>query len=60
MQRSFLQFVVLTVLLSLSAQAGTISGNVTGVPGTSVVYVEAERGKLSRLPHSNLSWRKDA
>ena len=50
MQGSFLQLVVLTVLLSLSAQAGTISGNVTGVPGASVVYVEAAAGKTFPAP----------
>ncbi len=50
MQRSFLQFAVLNVLLSLTAQAGTISGSVTGVPGASVVYVEAAPGKTFPAP----------
>jgi len=50
MQRSFLQLAVLNVLLGLAAQAGTISGNVTGVPGASVVYVEAAPGKTFPAP----------
>lgn len=45
MQRNFLQVGFLSVLLSLTAQAGTISGKVTGVPGASVVYVETIAGK---------------
>jgi plastocyanin len=45
MQCNFLQVGFLSVLLSLTAQAGTISGKVTGVPGASVVYVETIAGK---------------
>src|ERR1019366_5134657 len=45
MQCNFLQVGFLSVLLSLTAQAGTISGKVTGVPGASVVYVETIAGR---------------
>jgi plastocyanin len=50
MQRDSLQVVFLSVILSLTAQAGTISGKVTGVPGESVVYVEAVAGKTFPSP----------
>jgi len=50
MQRNVLQVVFLGVVLSLTAQAGTISGKVTGVPGASVVYVEAIPGKTFPVP----------
>ncbi len=45
MQRKFLQVGFLSVVLSLTADAGTISGKVTGVTGASVVYVETIAGK---------------
>jgi plastocyanin len=50
MRRNFLQVMFLSVALSLTAQAGTISGKVTGVPGESVVYVEAVAGKTFPAP----------
>lgn len=54
MQRSFLQGVFLGVMLSVTAQAGTLSGKVTGVPGASVVYVEAIAGKTFPAPAQQL------
>ena len=53
MRNIFLLFVVLTVTLSLRAQAGTVSGKVTGVTGQSVVYVEAIAGKTFSAPAQN-------
>jgi hypothetical protein len=39
-----------TVLLTLPAFAGTISGQVSGVNGESVVYVDTIAGKTFPLP----------
>jgi plastocyanin len=50
MKRNCLQVVFLGVVLSLIAQAGTISGKVMGAPGESVVYVEAIAGKTLPAP----------
>jgi plastocyanin len=50
MQRNLLQVGLLSMALSLTAHAGTISGKVTGVPGESVVYVEAIAGKTFPAP----------
>jgi plastocyanin len=50
MQHRFLQAVFLAAALSLTAQAGTITGKVTGVPGESVVFVEAIAGKTFPPP----------
>jgi plastocyanin len=50
MQHRFLQAVFLAAALSLAAQAGTITGKVTGVPGESVVFVEAIAGKTFPPP----------
>jgi plastocyanin len=50
MKRNFLLVLVVLTGLSLAAQAGTISGKVTGVPGASVVYVEAIAGKTFPAP----------
>ncbi len=45
MKRNILQLAILSLTLSLAAQASTISGKVAGVSGGSVVYVEAIPGK---------------
>jgi len=60
MQRNLLQLVFLGVALSLTARAGTISGRVSGVPGASVVYVEAIAGKTFPAPaeHPVLAQRR--
>jgi plastocyanin len=60
MQRNLLQLVFLGVALCLTARGGTISGTVTGVPGTSVVYVEAIAGKTFPAPaeHPVLAQRR--
>src|SRR5450631_2895711 len=50
MQRNLLQVGFLSMALSLTAHAGTISGKVTGVPGESVVYIEAIAGKTFPAP----------
>lgn len=50
MQRNFLQGMVLSAVLSLTVHAGTIRGKVTGLPGESVVYVEAIAGKTFPAP----------
>jgi plastocyanin len=50
MQRNIFQLVILTAILNLTAQAGTISGKVSGAPGASVVYVEAIAGKSFPAP----------
>lgn len=49
MQNTFLAM-FLTLVLSLMAQAGTLSGKVTGASGVSVVYVEAIQGKTFPAP----------
>ena len=50
MKRELMMTLVLTALLSLAANAGTISGNVSGVKGESAVYVEAIPGKTFPAP----------
>jgi plastocyanin len=50
MPRNLLQVGFLSMALSLTAHAGTISGKVTGVPGESVVYIEAIAGKTFPAP----------
>jgi plastocyanin len=50
MQQKLLPVVFLGVALSLTTRAATLGGKVTGVPGTSVVYVEAINGKSFRAP----------
>jgi len=50
MQGNFLRVAFVGLALSLMAQAGTISGKVTGVQGESVVYVEAIAGKTFPAP----------
>ena len=49
MQNTFLAM-FLTLVVSLMAQAGTLSGKVTGASGVSVVYVEAIQGKTFPAP----------
>jgi plastocyanin len=53
MHNSFWLLVVLTGAHSLTAQAGTVRGKVTGVTGQSVVYVEAIAGKTFSAPAQN-------
>jgi plastocyanin len=48
--RNFVQFAVLALGLTVSAQAGTISGKVSGIPGASIVYVDAVAGKSFPAP----------
>jgi plastocyanin len=50
MKRNVLVVVAVLVALSLAANAGTISGKVSGVAGESVVYVEAPAGKTFPAP----------
>jgi plastocyanin len=50
MHRNLLQVGFLSMALSFTAHAGTISGKVTGVPGESVVYIEAIAGKTFPAP----------
>jgi plastocyanin len=50
MQHNFLQVIFLVAVLSLTAQATTVSGKVTGVSGASVVYLEAPAGKTFPAP----------
>ncbi len=60
MQCNLLQLVFLGVALCLTARGGTISGTVSGVPGASVVYVEAIAGKTFPAPveHPVLAQRR--
>ena len=50
MKRNALVLVAVLVALSLAANAGTVSGKVSGVSGESVVYVEARAGKTFPAP----------
>ena len=50
MKRNFLLVLAVLAGLGLAATAGTISGKVTGVPGASVVFVEAIPGKTFPVP----------
>jgi plastocyanin len=50
MKRNLIAIAVLLTALSLAANAGTISGKVSGVTGESVVYVEAIAGKTFPAP----------
>ena len=50
MKRNLLAVVAMLAALSLAANAGTISGKVSGVAGESVVYVEAPAGKTFPAP----------
>ena len=50
MKRNVLVVVAAVAVLSLAANAGTISGKVSGVAGESVVYVEAPAGKTFPAP----------
>jgi plastocyanin len=50
MQQKLLRVMLLGVALSLAARAATLSGKVTGVPGSSVVYIEAITGKSFPAP----------
>jgi plastocyanin len=50
MKRNFLLVLAVLAGLGLAATAGTISGKVTGVPGASVVFVEAIPGKTCPVP----------
>ena len=48
MKRNLVYAVLLTAMLTVGANAGTISGKVAGVAGESVIYVDAVKGKTSR------------
>jgi plastocyanin len=50
MTRNFMVLVAVLAAASLAASAGTISGKVSGVPGESVVYVDAIQGKTFPAP----------
>lgn len=50
MKRNVLILIVVVALLTLAASAGTISGQVSGVTGPSVVYVDATSGKTFPAP----------
>ncbi len=50
MKRNLLVVIVVLATLSLTANAGTISGKVSGVAGESVVYVDTIAGKTFPAP----------
>jgi plastocyanin len=50
MKRSVLTLIAVVTGIALAASAGTISGQVSGVPGQSVVYVDAISGKTFPAP----------
>jgi plastocyanin len=50
MQQKLLGVMFLGLALSLAARAATLSGKVTGVPGSSIVYIEAITGKSFPAP----------
>jgi plastocyanin len=50
MKRNLIWAVAVIAMFSLAANAGTISGKVSGVTGESVVYVEAIAGKTFPAP----------
>jgi len=50
MKRNVITALVVTLALTAAANAGTISGKVSGVSGESVVYVEAVAGKTFPAP----------
>src|SRR3974390_2754056 len=50
MKRTLLSVLLIVMTCALLAQAGTISGKVSGVNGESVVYVEAQAGKTYPAP----------
>src|SRR5437868_14310014 len=50
MKRALFLVVLVAVSLSLSANAGTISGKVSGVSGESVLYVDVVQGKTFPAP----------
>ncbi len=50
MKRTFLIIITVIMTLCVAANAGTISGSVSGVAGESVVYVEAVPGKTFPAP----------
>ena len=53
MQRNLAILAILVLAASLLASAGTISGKVSGVSGSSVVYVEAIAGKTFPAPEKH-------
>lgn len=53
MKRNALVLMVTITVLSLAANAGTISGKVSGVSGESVVYVDTIAGKTFPAPTKN-------
>ncbi len=56
MKRNSSLAVMAVLVLAMAAQAGTISGKVSGVAGESVVYVEAIAGKTFPAPTRSPSW----
>jgi len=50
MKRNLVYAVLLTAMLTVGANAGTISGKVAGVAGESVIYVDAVKGKTFPAP----------
>ena len=50
MKRSVLILIAVVTGIAVAASAGTISGQVSGVPGQSVVYVDAISGKTFPAP----------
>jgi len=50
MTRTLMMVMAAAAAMSLTASAGTLSGKVSGVPGASVVYVEASAGKTFPAP----------
>ena len=50
MKRTLMMVMAVVAMMSLAANAGTISGKVSGVTGESVVYVEAVAGKTFPAP----------
>ncbi len=51
--KRILTFVVIAILVSTLASAGTITGKVSGVKGTAVVYVDAIAGKTFPAPEKH-------
>src|ERR1039458_9560536 len=50
MKRTFMMVMLVVAMMSVAANAGTISGKVSGVSGESVVYVDTIAGKTFPAP----------
>ena len=55
MKRNVLVTIAIVAVFSLAANAGSISGKVSGVSGESVVYVEAPAGKTFPAPTAQVT-----